>query len=626
MVKLPIVDQVFSFVRKPNLSAANPRDREARIRSTFDRAPVGIALVAIDGRWLQFNDRFLEIAGYTREQLGRLSFSDLTHPDDAKVEAVLVRRLMSGDVPHYRIDKRIMEKKGKYRDITVVASLVHADGSDYFIYVADEPPLATSRTAARDNDHLLASVIDQIAEVAVIRTDDKGVITGWNAGAERVFGYRREEAVGKSRRMLYRDPDNWEGKGTKQLEAASDSGRIDLEDWRVAKNGSHFWVHTSITPVRPDGNVRGYIEVVSEAGSTHRRAEQARGAAEAKIAELKRTIEEMRAELLRRERTEESFRGALEELRQVGEETMNELRIMTAALRKEIDRRKSVEEELRQLKEKPPAPAPEPHVEEVIAGPQPPARAFRKLKVSPAELLVTHASDARSGVLVIASGTREIEVFFEKGRVFSVSTNDPSRFLTQRLIALGVITDEQREKALEIQRETHLAIGRILTILGAVTEEQLLDVMRRKAEEEILGVLSWSDAKFAFVEAPIPRLQLVPLGIDVAALVVQRLSRPAVAEVAEEAVETPVNRLAEELRSLEEDLPRLATELDIDSIPLPPPEILVASASGKTKKFHRTSCPSARRFDEDTRVIFTSEAEAVNAGFEACRMCFRGGE
>jgi len=621
MVKLPIVDQVISFVRKPQGGA--PRHRDERVRAAVEQAPVGIALVATDGRWLQFNERFHEVIGYTREQLGRMSFHDLTHPDDAKIESALVRRLLNGDIPNYRIEKRIMEKKGKYRDITVVASLVKAEGGDCFIYIVDEPPKAVAKTSSRENEHQLAAAIDHIAEVAIIRTDTRGTITAWNAGAERVFGYSRIEAIGKPRRMLYRDPDNWEGKATKQLEAAGESGRVDLEDWRVAKNGAHVWVHVSITPVAPDGIVRSYIEVVTEPGPRDRRVtDQVQKSAEAKTTEMRKTIDDLRAELTKRERTEESLRGALEDLRQVGEETMNELRIMTAALRKEMDRRKVAEEELRQVKAKPPVVVPPPVEEQIVATAQPKARSFKKLKVSPSELLVSQASDPRTGALVISSGEREVEIFFEKGKVFSVSTNDPSRFLTQRLIAIGMLTEEQREKALEIQRETHLAIGRILMILGVVTEEELLDAMRRKAEEEILAVMEWDEAKYAFVEAELPTLQLVPLRIDVAALVVQQLSRPAVAEPL---VELPplVNRLADELRSLEEDLPRLATELEIESIPLPPTEILIASASGKSKKFHRPTCPTVKRLDEDTRIIFTSEAEAANAGYEACRMCFR---
>src|SRR2546428_3553219 len=52
-------------------------------------------------------------------------------------------------------------------------------------------------------------------------------------------------------------------------------------------------------------------------------------------------------------------------------------------------------------------------------------------------------------------------------------------------------------------------------------------------------------------------------------------------------------------------------------------EILIASPVAKTKKFHRASCASTRRFDDGTRIVFTSTREAEAAGYERCRVCFR---
>ena len=52
-------------------------------------------------------------------------------------------------------------------------------------------------------------------------------------------------------------------------------------------------------------------------------------------------------------------------------------------------------------------------------------------------------------------------------------------------------------------------------------------------------------------------------------------------------------------------------------------EILVANAAGKTKRFHRASCATAKRFADETRVVFLSADDASGAGYDACRMCFR---
>jgi len=617
MVKLPIVDQMISLVRKPGAPPFPGAPREARLRDAFEHAPVGIALASMDGAWLQFNERFREIAGYSREQLCRLTFTDLTHPDDARREASLMRRMLSGDAGGYRIEKRIIEKRGKYRDVEVLCAIAGSDdgSAPFVVYIVDERARAANgqvRPAAQASEQLLMAVVDQLTDFAIIRTDDNGLIAGWNAGAERILGYTREEVIGRPRRMLYRDHEHWGGKSTAQLQEARDSGRIDLEDWRVGKDGRHLWVRTSLTPVRINGAIKGFVEII--------RAPDAR-------VETKQTVDALRTELQKRRETEEALRSAIDELRVNGEQTMDELKIMTDALRKELERRKRAEEELRAIHERvaravvpPKAPA----ESEIVSTSMPPQRKWKPIGATPAELLVKYASNLRTGRLVIAKGKHEKELFIDKGTIISCSSNDPSRFLAQRLIAAGTITEEQRQKALDIQRETQLALGRILVILGALTENQLHDAMRQKAADEIRELSAWTDAKFVFVEEEIPTLQLVPLRIDVAELIVHQLRGPDDVPAVLEAIDV-AGIVYEAVTDLViDDISSAADEIahNIEAI-TSNAEILVANASGKTKRFHRASCAAAKRFADETRVVFMSALDASGAGYDACRMCFR---
>jgi PAS domain S-box-containing protein len=599
-MKLPIVDQVISLVRKPG-GAKPRRDREDRLRAGFEVAPAALALASLDGHWLEVNEHFRAMIGYTREELARISFHSITHPDDAKREAPLVRKLIAGDSESYRIDKRIMDKRGRYRtiEVDVAAARNEAGEAEILIYVLHEERPSAASPSARSADNGIAALLEQLTDVCIIRTDERGVITGWNRGAEAMFGYKRDEILGKNRRMLYRDPDSWGGRSTQQLTATTESGRLELEDWRVTRDGVHIWIKSALTPLRPDGVLRGYVEVITPANGASSSID-VKAAHEKKNAELRRRVDTLQADVEQGRRTEESLRDALEQVRVMGEETMNELKIMTVALRKEIDRRKAVEDELEaanaRLKElsQPVAVAPKPEPisveEEIVLSDFTPARVWRSLDgATPADLLLAQASAARSGTLALASGEREKEIFFERGRVFAVASNDASRFLTQRLISLGYITEEQRDRALEIKAETQLALGRILLILGAITEEQLVEVMRAKMQDEVADVLTWTDAKWAFIEGDVPSLQLVPLRIEVPELM--RVEAPASSPV-------PETRQAE--------------------APVAP---LVASP--KSRKFHRETCNSVKRIGADARVTFASEEEAREAGYEACRLCFR---
>lgn len=639
MVKLPTVDRVISLVRKPGQPMAAlvaSKTRESRLRGGFDHAPVGIALASMRGTWLETNERFCELIGYTRDELARMTFADLTHPDDARSEERQMRRLLAGEMPSYRVEKRIMGKKGRYRELEVLCAISGSDDVPFLIYVVDQRARAVpdhgqaeaqphARTASQNAEQFLLAVIDRLPDIAIIRTDDKGLIAGWNDGAERILGYRRDEIIGRPRRMLYRDNEGWAGVSTQQLNAAAASGSLDLEDWRMRKDGSEVWVRTSITAVRLAGSVKGFVEVIR----TPERPEP-------QTAALKQSVESMQAELRKRDRTEESLRSAVEELRLTGEQTMDELKIMTDALRKELERRKRAEEELRAIHERasravvlPPAPA----ESEIVSTSMPPPRKWKPLgDGNPAELLVKHISHERTGRLVVASGSHEKELFVDKGKIISCSSNDPSRFLAQRLISSGLISEEQRQKALEIQSETRLALGRILVILGALTENQLHDAMRSKAEEEIAELCSWRDAKFVFVEEEIPTLQLVPLRIDAAELLVHHV----VQQIDHRAALVPATSHGLEAIDVARIVDDAVTDLVIDDIASAADEIafnieaisskaeiLIASATGKTKRFHRASCGTAKRLADETRVVFMSANEAMLAGYDACRMCFR---
>ena len=73
------------------------RESEARFRSAFDAAPIGMALTSMpDGRWLQVNRVLCELTGYSADELLELAFPDITHPDDLELDLALQTRLLAG--------------------------------------------------------------------------------------------------------------------------------------------------------------------------------------------------------------------------------------------------------------------------------------------------------------------------------------------------------------------------------------------------------------------------------------------------------------------------------------------------------------------------------------------------
>ena len=116
------------------------RASERRFRATFDQAAVGLAHVDIQGQWMRVNQKLCDIVGYPHDELMRLRFQDITHPDDLQIDLDCMQQLLAGLIPSYQIEKRYRHKRGDYVWITLTVALVRKPDytPDYFISVIED--------------------------------------------------------------------------------------------------------------------------------------------------------------------------------------------------------------------------------------------------------------------------------------------------------------------------------------------------------------------------------------------------------------------------------------------------------------------------------------------------------
>lgn len=134
-------------------------DAEARFRSAFDFVPVGMAIFAPDGRYLQVNDAFCRLTGYSREQLLGMTFLALTHPDDRKSNIALEGDLRSGAVPFATFEKRYLHADGHSVWVSVSASLVR-DGDGNVLYGVSQVQDISDRVVLLDRLNTMARTDD----------------------------------------------------------------------------------------------------------------------------------------------------------------------------------------------------------------------------------------------------------------------------------------------------------------------------------------------------------------------------------------------------------------------------------------------------------------------------------
>jgi PAS domain S-box-containing protein len=105
-------------------------------------------------------------------------------------------------------------------------------------------------------------LIEGVQDYAIFLLDPHGTVVSWNAGAERIKGYKAEEVVGTNFARFYPQEDVDQGRPAMELRIAAAEGRSETERWRVRKDGSRFWSKLVITAARsPSGALLGFSEI-----------------------------------------------------------------------------------------------------------------------------------------------------------------------------------------------------------------------------------------------------------------------------------------------------------------------------------------------------------------------------
>jgi PAS domain S-box-containing protein len=122
------------------------------------------------------------------------------------------------------------------------------------------------RTAElRENQQRFTSMLEGVRDYAIIFLTPDGRVTTWNKGAEQIKGYEADEIVGQSFSRFYLPEDIAAGKPAQELRTTLAEGRFEEEDWRVRKDGSHFWASVVMTALRDaDGKVNGVVKITRD--------------------------------------------------------------------------------------------------------------------------------------------------------------------------------------------------------------------------------------------------------------------------------------------------------------------------------------------------------------------------
>jgi len=135
--------------------------------------------------------------------------------------------------------------------------------------------LELERASAHATSEHFRMLVEGVLDYAIFMLDADGRVTTWNAGAERIKGYGADEIVGAHFSRFYTDEQRAGREPERALRMARDEGRYEVEDRRVRKDGSTFWAHVVIDPIRsPSGELVGYAKITRDITERREAAEQ----------------------------------------------------------------------------------------------------------------------------------------------------------------------------------------------------------------------------------------------------------------------------------------------------------------------------------------------------------------
>jgi PAS domain S-box-containing protein len=202
-----------------------------------------------DGYFISVNPAWTTLLGWSEDEIKRMHVSELRHPDDAE-QSVAGRRRLAEGIPTVRIENRFRHKDGSWR--WIYWTMTAENGVIYLIgrHVTAEKLAAE---ALRESERQFRLFSEAATDHALIRLDARGVVSGWNAGAQRIEGYAEPEIVGHHFSRFYTAADRAAGAPERALAAAATSGTYEHDGWRVRKNGSLFLAAVVIDAIRDEG-------------------------------------------------------------------------------------------------------------------------------------------------------------------------------------------------------------------------------------------------------------------------------------------------------------------------------------------------------------------------------------
>ena len=172
--------------------------------------PIGIIESSLDGKYLDANEEFCLMLGYEKEELLQRGIRDVTQADDYEADIELHSQLVAGEIPYYKLEKRFERKDGQIIWVELTRSAIHDAGGNALYTVGivlDITERHLAEDALRESERKFSLIFDKLPFAATLTKPQDGLILDVNETFEKIFGYSKQEVIGKTLLELGLVPD-----------------------------------------------------------------------------------------------------------------------------------------------------------------------------------------------------------------------------------------------------------------------------------------------------------------------------------------------------------------------------------------------------------------------------------
>jgi PAS domain S-box-containing protein len=254
----------------PQMSSKHsPKNQQRDLYELLIRNVKDYAIFALDpsGHIISWNEGAERLRGYSESEVIGEHFSMFYLPEEVQSGRPALELETALKEGRYRTEGARVKKDGSILWCEILITPLYDKGNHagFGILTRDLSERLHTEEVLRRSEEAFRHMVSSVKDYGIFLLDREGRIVTWNAGAERIKGYREDEVIGRHFSMFYTTEAIAGNHPQHELEIAEKTGHYEEEGWRIRKSGERFWASVTITPFMDGlGGLRGFIKVTRD--------------------------------------------------------------------------------------------------------------------------------------------------------------------------------------------------------------------------------------------------------------------------------------------------------------------------------------------------------------------------